>query len=231
MDQILRITNVLSDSTRFNIYQYIVKKNDAVSVQDVASVFDIHPNVARLHLSKLQDVNLVVAYTKKTGRGGRPSKAYRLSDEVIDLHFPHRDYRMLATIAIDSLSELGEAGAQALYRTGERYGYDTLNHIRTSKNGEMDIELKLLHLRKTAEMIGLYPEFNISDDFKRATFTINNCPFKEIVKTNSELICGMHGHFIKGMFHALFEDIELKEAHTMMDGCKTCSYKAEFVQV
>ena len=102
MEQTLKITNVLSDPTRYYIYQYITKKHHEVTVQEIADTFNIHPNVARLHLSKLEDINMLTSETKKTGKGGRPSRLYRLSEEVIQLNFPFRDYQLLAKIAIET---------------------------------------------------------------------------------------------------------------------------------
>ena len=39
--------------------------------------------------------------TKKTGKGGRPSRLYVLSEDVIQLQFPFRDYQLLARIAFN----------------------------------------------------------------------------------------------------------------------------------
>ena len=85
---------------------YISKKHQEVTVQEIADQFSIHPNVARLHLSKLEDVNMLVSETKKTGKGGRPSRQYKLSNEVIQLHFPYRDYQLLSKIAIETMASL-----------------------------------------------------------------------------------------------------------------------------
>lgn len=65
MDQVLKITSVLADPTRYEIYQYIARKHQEVTVQEIADAFHIHPNVARLHLTKLEDVNMIVSETKK----------------------------------------------------------------------------------------------------------------------------------------------------------------------
>lgn len=69
MEQTLRITNVLADPTRYYIYQYIVNNHQDVSVQQIADSFKIHPNVARLHLSKLEDVDMLTSDARKTGKG------------------------------------------------------------------------------------------------------------------------------------------------------------------
>ncbi|MCI2254547.1 hypothetical protein L2D08_09225 [Domibacillus sp. PGB-M46] len=42
-----------------------------MTVQDIAAQFGIHPNVARLHLTKLEGVNLIGSCLQKTGKGGR----------------------------------------------------------------------------------------------------------------------------------------------------------------
>ncbi len=107
MEQALKITGVLSDPTRYYIYKYISQKHSYVTVQEIADEFDIHPNVARLHLSKLEDVHMLKSETKKTGKGGRPSRLYVLSEDVIQLQFPFRDYQLLARIAFNSLLSLG----------------------------------------------------------------------------------------------------------------------------
>lgn len=66
MEQALKITGVLADPTRYYIYKYISQKHSYVTVQEIADEFDIHPNVARLHLSKLEDVHMLKSETKKT---------------------------------------------------------------------------------------------------------------------------------------------------------------------
>lgn len=68
MEQTLKITNVLSDPTRYYIYQYITKRHKDVTVQEIADNFSIHPNVARLHLSKLEDVNMLVSEQKNKAK-------------------------------------------------------------------------------------------------------------------------------------------------------------------
>src|SRR5690625_963569 len=121
MEHTLKVTNVLSDPTRLNIYQFMIQNRKEVTVTQIAEHFDIHPNVARMHLTTLQHINLLLSYSKRTGKGGRPSRLYRLSEEVIELNFPHRDYKMFSIIALETFAELGEPGKEALYQTGRKY--------------------------------------------------------------------------------------------------------------
>ncbi|TRM13290.1 helix-turn-helix domain-containing protein [Lentibacillus cibarius] len=232
MEQALKVTNVMSDPTRYNIYQYMIKHHRNVSAAEIAKAFEIHTNVARLHLSKLEDVHMVESYSEKTGKGGRPSRRYHISDEVIELNFPYRDYKLLSSIAIESFTELGEAGQQALYNTGKKYGTNIINR---DKQGHTSIELtteqKLYILEDAGDMLGMYPEFHFNEAQNTITFTIKNCPFKEIALNNQATICHMHHAFLKGMLEALFEDIQLLETENMFEGCENCSYLAKLATV
>ncbi|MFB4166464.1 helix-turn-helix transcriptional regulator [Virgibacillus sp. JSM 102003] len=228
MEQTLKVTNVLSDPTRFNIYQYLIKHHQEVGVTEVAELFDIHPNVARLHLSKLEDINIVESYSKKTGKGGRPSRVYRLSDEVIELNFPHRDYKLLSSIALESFVELGEAGIHALYQTGYKYGSKVIERYH---NGplfeELTEEQKINILEDAGTMLGMYPDFQYNQDSTSITFQIKNCPFKEVASTNHTMVCKLHNNFLKGMFEALFTNVDLIENENMFKGCENCTYVAK----
>jgi predicted ArsR family transcriptional regulator len=226
MEQTLKITNVLSDPTRYYIYQYITKRHQEVTVQEVAENFNIHPNVARLHLSKLEDVNMLTSETKKTGKGGRPSRLYCLSDDVIQLNFPFRDYMLLAKVAIQTMISLGEAGKQALYLTGKRFGVEVIEQELSKKSiEELNFDQKLTILKSAATLAGFYPEFEANGDRTKIFFQIYNCPFKEVASTHSETVCTMHFEFLKGMFGALFQSVELIEKENMITGCETCSYQ------
>jgi predicted ArsR family transcriptional regulator len=66
VEQTLKITNVLNDATRLKIYEYISKKHSEVNVQEIADKYHIHPNVARLHLTKLEDIGMIVGKMQKT---------------------------------------------------------------------------------------------------------------------------------------------------------------------
>lgn len=228
MEETLKVTNVMSDPTRFNIYQYLVENQEDVSVTDISRAFDIHPNVARLHLSKLEEINLVTSYLKKTGKGGRPGRRYQLSNEEIELNFPARDYKILSSIALEALMELGEPGKQALYETGKKYGKEIMEEGLSQLDDDSTVEEKIALLEKTSHMLGMYPSFKYDPSAKSISFSINNCPFKGLASKNHSLICEMHRIFLKGMFESLFTTIELIEEKNMFsDDCKNCAYTAK----
>lgn len=228
MEKTLKITNVLSDPTRYYIYQYITKRHQDVTVQEIADNFDIHPNVARLHLSKLEDVSMLKSETKKTGKGGRPSRLYRLSDEVIQLNFPFRDYQLLSKILIETFSSLGKAGQQALFETGKKFGAEMIRQemTRNQNSDELSFDQKVNILRSAATTAGFYPEFEVNEDEAKIYFQIFNCPFKEVAIEHTDTVCNTHQEFLKGMFEVLFDKVELVEKENMLNGCSSCAYQA-----
>ncbi|MCU9613863.1 helix-turn-helix domain-containing protein [Caldibacillus lycopersici] len=224
----LKITNVLADPTRYSIYQYVSNNHRNVSVQDIAEEFHIHPNVARLHLSKLEDVGMLRSENQKTGKGGRPSRLYRLSDEVVELNFPFRDYRLLAKIALETMVCLGPAASNALYETGKRYGLEIMGNLLVKRNinkDQLSFNQKVELLKTSSSMLGLNPDIYIKEDNHKLFFQIFNCPFKEVASQQKDITCDLHIAFLKGLVEALFDNpFILTNVQNMMDGCLSCAY-------
>ncbi|WP_096201233.1 helix-turn-helix transcriptional regulator [Bacillus sp. FJAT-45350] len=226
--QTLKITNVLSDPTRFSIYQFVSKRHGDVTVQEIADNFKIHANVARLHLTKLEDVKMLISETKKTGKGGRPSRFYRLSEEVISLQFPYRDYQMLSNLALETLATFGEEGKKAIKNIGYKYGIEAAKSFlsRVGKDVEtLSVEEKMTLVEQMSNNQGLNPEFHYNDEDKTINFKIYNCTFKELINDHSATLCIMHHSFLVGIFTHFFGQIKLEENELMTEpDCSACSY-------
>ncbi len=93
------------------------------------------------------------------------------------------------------------------------------------------MEQKLHILEDAGNMLGMYPDFHYNKEQNNITFTINNCPFKEVASSNRTMVCRMHHSFLKGMFEALFDEIELVETENMFHGCENCTYLAKLSAV
>lgn len=229
MEPTLRITSVLSDPTRYYIYQFIVNNHREVTVLEIADKFEIHPNVARLHLSKLEDVKMIVSESKKTGKGGRPSRLYRLSDEVIQLHFPFRDYQLLAKISLQALSSLGKQGNEALTQAGKAFGKELIQQklmFSSIPLNKLSFQDKIGLLNEAAQTSGFTPEFHATEEDGKIILQVFNCPFKELAIADPDVICTMHNSFLMGMFESVFDHVELTEFENMFSQCEFCAYKA-----
>ncbi|MGF3103690.1 helix-turn-helix transcriptional regulator [Rossellomorea sp. DUT-2] len=226
MDMTLKVTSVLSDPTRYSIYLYISERKHELSVQDIAEKFHIHPNVARLHLSKLEEIRVLQSEYVKTGKGGRPGKRYIPSEEVVQLSFPPRDFRLLSDLTIASLAKLGEEGFRVLVETGYEYGKSLVDHYLESRNlslvGVTQAE-KVHVLSQIAKSIGFTLDESISDA-DPIRFHYDHCPFNENAQLEPVFICGLHNALLKGMFETLYSVEEFKQEENMINDCSTCRY-------
>ncbi|MDQ0213860.1 putative ArsR family transcriptional regulator [Oikeobacillus pervagus] len=225
MDQTLKITNTLADPTRFSIYQYMVQHHKEVSVQDIANSFGIHPNVARLHLSKLEDVHIIQSDLNKTGKGGRPGRVYQLSDKEVQLSFPKRDFKLLSEIALTALYELGDQGLTAAMSIGEQFGKELVHKKLQSGQSVhlLSFDEKIELLESISSMIGYFPEIEEKGGSYHICFVIYNCPFK-LHESYSEIICKIHTAFLEGAFSQVFEKSELHQVESIFKSCQNCQY-------
>ncbi|WP_400163172.1 helix-turn-helix transcriptional regulator [Brevibacillus sp. TJ4] len=225
-DDAHKLTSALADPTRFSIYQYVANSKQPITVQEIAEHFSIHPNVARLHLTKLEDVNLLISVTDKSGKGGRPSRLYSLSDQVVSLQFPPRDYQLLADIAIESLLSLGEAGKDALITMGYRMGTEMAKRAIAQERinlPELSMEEKLGHINRLVVAQGLRPEIELLNN-GCLRFRVHNCTFSDSAKKYPSSICKMHNALLTGIFETYLGNIELREDESMQKGCQSCNY-------
>ncbi|MBO8162234.1 MAG: helix-turn-helix domain-containing protein [Brevibacillus sp.] len=221
-----KLVTALADPTRFSIYQYVANCKKQVTVQEIADQFSIHPNVARLHLCKLEDVNLLQSESDKRGRGGRPSRLYSLSEQVVSLQFPPRDYQLIADIAVESLLSLGEAGEAALIRMGRRIGVEAAKralHQIGATPEKLTFAEAMDSIHRLIVAQGLNPEIEQIDE-SSIRFRVYNCTFSEIAKRYPNSICKMHNAMLSGIFEVYFGEIELQEQESMQSGCRCCSY-------
>ena len=74
------VARALGSPTRAEIYAHLREAAEERTVRDIASRFELHPNVARTHLELLADAGLVRVGRRKHPGGGRPAKVYTALD-------------------------------------------------------------------------------------------------------------------------------------------------------
>ena len=78
------VARALGVPTRAGIYRRLRTEGRPASAREVATMFGLHPNVARGHLDTLADAGLVVTGRRKNPQGGRPAKVYVAREQVDD---------------------------------------------------------------------------------------------------------------------------------------------------
>lgn len=192
---------VLADDTRFGIYRYIAERPGAqVTVVDVAEQFGLHPNVARMHLGKLEQAGFLVASQRRSPGGGRPAKLYQLAEGVQVFAIPPRRYELLAELALDVVAATATLGAaesvcrEAGQAEGRRYLTDF--GAQSGKPAELAEAV-----RAVAESQGLLPRVWLDGDGLHVD--VRNCVFRETGGRHPDLACGMHRAYLEGVVQAL----------------------------
>lgn len=224
----LKITGTLADETRYNIYEFMLQNKRSFTVQEIADQFHIHPNVARLHLTKLSEINVVSAEFVKTGKGGRPGRVYRATAQGVALTFPKREESMLLHILLELTESLGlqalEKGKQIAYNHGYKEMEEKIKETKMTNS----FEEKASILTEQAALIGYVPSIEMLEEKTIIHFMIYNCPFRAQLSDHQKAVCALHEAYLQGQTDALFtEEHELIQTGSMLHECENCQYEIQ----
>jgi predicted ArsR family transcriptional regulator len=130
--QIETITGALGDTTRRGIYVMVREAHEPVTANQIASTFDIHPNVARHHLDKLLNDGFVRISSRPvaTPTAGRPAKRYEVTDKSVSIQYSARKYDQLAELLTKVIAELDDGSALEIAKAvGHDYGVELAGEI------------------------------------------------------------------------------------------------------
>lgn len=201
MDREHELSAVMADDTRYRIYRWVAERLGAdVTVAETAEVFGLHPNVARMHLAKLEQAGFLATSFRRSRGGGRPAKLYRLSDLVTTFGFPPRRYELLSRLALDALAAGGsrDAALRVCREAGAAEGRRALAGEAEPPRGG---EAAAAAIAAVAEEQGLLPEVVWEDHTLRVI--VRNCSFRELSGTDPDLVCAMHRAFLGGVLEVM----------------------------
>jgi predicted ArsR family transcriptional regulator len=197
VDREHELSAVLADDTRYHIYRWIAEKPGTdVTVADVAAEFGLHPNVARMHLAKLEQAGFLATGFRRAAGGGRPAKLYRLSDLVVTFGFPPRRYELLSKLALDALAA-GGTRDDALRVCLEAGAAEGRRALAGDAEPPRDHAAAAALVASITEEQGLLPEVAWRDG--ALSVVVNNCSFRELSGSDPDLVCAMHRAFLEGI--------------------------------
>lgn len=201
MDRDHELSAVLADDTRYRIYRWITERPSTdLTVADVAAAFGLHPNVARMHLGKLEQAGYLVTGLRRGAGGGRPAKLYRLSDLVVSFGFPPRRYELLSRLALEALAA-GGTRADALRVCREAGATEGRRKLAADADLPTDPETVTALVASVAEEQGLLPEVTWSAG--EISVLVKNCSFRELSGADPDLVCAMHRAFLEGILEVI----------------------------
>lgn len=223
----LKISSTMADETRYLIYEFILQQKRGFSVQEIADQFSIHPNVARLHLTKLAEIEIISAEYVKTGKGGRPGRVYKTTDEGVTLSFPKREEPLMLNWLLQLVETLGDEArtkaAAISFAEGQKMMEALL--LTEGRGRTLSFEDKVELLSKSATLIGYVTNVTPEEQFNKITFSIFNCPFQKQLSSHNEIACQLHESYLHGQVDILFNATEFVQTDSMMHQCAFCNYE------
>ena len=233
------VAAVLADPTRFNIYEALARSRPrSYTAQEIARQFYLHPNVARTHLGRLEEVGLVESFLEKTGRGGRPARRYRAVDRAVTLQFPRRDWLPFSRLLVRTLEELGPAAVEAArrhaYEEGLALGRRLASRLAHGPDGSpaaadngqggsaerLPVERlqALLQQHAAAQSLSARPDGGL-------TLRFTTCVLREVAQDYPQTACSLHRAYLHGLMEGLIGPAQMVFENSMLfDEHATCDW-------
>lgn len=172
----------LDDPTRRRLYDYVAAQDEPVTRDQASSALDLDRSTVAYHLDKLVDSELLAAsFARPDGRGGpgagRPAKHYERSAQEFAVSVPPRDYRL---------------AAELLARAA---GADTSGTVRKALENaaaELGRELATETTLPASDLLEHLTKQGFEPFRDGEVIRLRNCPFHQLAKQHTELICGMN---------------------------------------
>jgi len=223
-----KLSAVLADPTRYAIYQYVLNTSRPVLVQEIAKSYDLHPNVARMHLSKLTEIGLLAMETSKTGRGGRPGYVYTPSGNMVSLSVSARDFQLLAELLVQSLAMLGDGSRTAIAEVGRSFGI-RLGREALASLGHQPAGLaeSLQVCAAAVRRLGVAITVTQSGDGV-AHLALKSCGFREVATAHPEYVCHLCKAMVRGITEVCMENapsLSVESVASIPSGDSECVYE------
>jgi predicted ArsR family transcriptional regulator len=202
----LEILKALGDNTRYAIYLELARSPRPLATADVACSLGLHVNTVRPHLERMRDVGLLAVTTEARRGVGRPQHLYALAPDAPSLGFEPPSYPLLAGMLLRMAAQSG-LGADEAVEMGREQGLLAAERVPRGVGGADA-------LMDDQALLGFDPE-RVDDD-GTATVAFGHCPYGELARQHSELVCGLHCGMVEGLVEGV-GGAEVVSFHTLAD--------------
>lgn len=198
----------LADPTRQALYEHVIAQPDAVTRESAAEAVGVAAHVARFQLDRLVELGLLeVEFRRLTGRtgpgAGRPSKLYRRAEQTIAVSLPPRRFDLAGHLLARAIEHAaGDVPIDAALREVARdegcaYGARIGEAAGHADAGRADAAQEYERIRPALADQGYEPR--AAED----GLVLANCPFHDLARAHTGLICGMNQAYVAGVAEGL----------------------------
>lgn len=181
----------LAQPTRARIFALLTELKEPARTGDLAARLGLHPNGVRIHLERLREAGLVERTQKRAGRG-RPGDLWTIAPDAEPAGQPPSGYADLA-VWLARAMPASRARLREVERTGREIGREL-----APKGGVDAAE----GLRQSLAALGFQPAMDVKADGS-LTCRLENCPYRDSVRENAAVVCGLHRGITAGVLEKL----------------------------
>ena len=185
-------------------------RGPGLTAAELAAEVGLHVTTVRFHLDQLVAAGLAEAEVRRGGGAGRPRKFYVAAQGSLDDVDPRTEVgslRLLSGLLAQTVADGASGESVTPAEAGARWAAE---HV-PAEPGATPADTPGRWLGKLAQMIdvlqewGYTPELRTSDGGRSAEVTLAHCPFLELARANTAVVCGIHRGLITGSLAQLGE--------------------------
>ena len=207
LDALPQLSNLV-DPVRRRLYEHVAAQSAPVTREGAAAATGITRTLAAYHLDKLSDAGLIEAeYARPAGRragpgAGRPAKHYTRADREFAVTLPARSYLLMA----DLLAAAVEVDQTGSVRTAAGRHAREIGRAAVA-DSDVDLDTAL-------HALGYEPSHTPDGGTE-----MRNCPFHQLSKTHTALVCSLNLDLISGMLEGAREPTDRAELSPQEGRC------------
>lgn len=188
-------SRALGSASRVEILFVLQQADGPVGVDDVAAAVGRHPNTVREHLDRLVTAQFVARLPETRTTRGRPRMLYEAVPRVAGATIDERLRASLTRLLLagyDGLGRLDDAVGPAERRSGVA---PTSASSAADVRGGASLREQLTALEVHLEDVGFEPQV----DRDGRTVHLQRCPFENLARERTELMCAVHLDVVRGV--------------------------------
>ena len=189
--------DVLGPRTRRRLFTLLAESGGAATTVELATQLGLHPNGVRTHLHRMADAGLVIRRRTPRPRG-RPRDEWALSPTANPGGEPPHAYAAMARW-LARASPATPARLRSVEAEGREIGRELAPAAGSSPRQALE---------DTLTALGFQPEVT-GNPGERLSCKLRNCPYRESVRANRDVVCSLHRGLTRGLLDRLAPEATL----------------------
>ena len=182
--------DVLAQPSRARLFALLSELKRPAGTAELAESLGLHPNGVRLHLEQMQAAGLVERGRARQPRG-RPRDAWTIAPAALPAGQRPNAYLDLGRWLARAIPALPRR-LRDVEATGRAIGRELAPQGASSAQA----------FETTLTSLGFQPKHKSGED-GTVTFCLGNCPYRDAVRENQDVVCTLHRGLTRGLLDVL----------------------------